>query len=842
MKKLEKYKYYILSFLVPIMLVLVFFVVLKIRYNDTKLFSSYEILMGDMKTQYISLMQYFSNVLHGKDSLIYSFSNSLGGNMVATYAYYLSSPLNLILVFASHHNITNFAMFLIIIKFGLCGLSMYIYLNNKIKNNSNNALIISIFYALMSYNITYYFNTMWIDVVYFLPLVLYGIDDIINKNKISKYVIFLSLSIFSNFYISYMVCIFCVIYFIYELIVNFNKNNKKEIIKCIKIFIISSIISGMISSILLIPTIMDMKNMLRSSLTDSMYIKKNIYLNFLLFLSKLYALPNSRLNVLSQFTPNVYFGILPFLFIISYFYSKDKIKNKIVALIIIFLFVLSFSTNFFNLLWHGFSYPNGYAYRFSFLFIFFMLLLAYKGMCLKGDLKVNKFLILICLILFVGFTELNDGGNISFSFINILITFIFLIVYYILIKLNYYHKKYFKVIMYIFILIELELLLNNSFIVSRDLNYMSDYNHYYDVICSKSEKYKDINYKIDNKLVFSVLDSFSCNDYRLSNGLTTNNGNLYKFLHNSGFVTTYSMVANNNNTPVTYSLLGIKYYYDYEKDNAIEKLKFYYDSYKNKKKFDYIYVHKNDYVLPYGYIIDDNYDKVFEESDKDNPFEFQNALLKSMSGILEDSLKPYKLKKINKKTYELSIDNDKDIYVYLKHDISENDRFYAEITLNDDDIYDIDLGMSGIFKIDNEYAGEVVKVEISSVDDYYYENDDVLSFYYLDGEVFEKQIEKIKETSFVVDEKRNNKLKGKINLDNDGTLFLSIPYEDGFDVYVDGKKVDYLKLYDSFLGIKLKKGNHKISITFIPPGLKLGIFITLTGIIVFIIYNKKNRV
>jgi len=300
------------------------------------------------------------------------------------------------------------------------------------------------------------------------------------------------------------------------------------------------------------------------------------------------------------------------------------------------------------------------------------------------------------------------------------------------------------------------------------------------------------------------------------------------------------MVANNNNTPVIYSLLGIKYYYDYEKDNAIEKLKFYYDSYQNTKKFDYIYVHKNDYVLPYGYIIDDNYDKVFEESDKDNPFEFQNALLKSMSGILEDSLKPYKLKKINKKTYELFIDNDKDIYVYLKHDISENDRFYAEITLNDDDIYDVDLGMSGIFKIDNEYEGEVVKVEISSVDDYYYENDDVLSFYYLDGEVFEKQIEKIKETSFVVDEKRNNKLKGKINLDNDGILFLSIPYEDGFDIYVDGKKVDYLKLYDSFIGIKLKKGNHKISIRFIPPGLKLGIFITLTGIIVFIIYNKKQ--
>ena len=227
----------------------------------------------------------------------------------------------------------------------------------------------------------------------------------------------------------------------------------------------------------------------------------------------------------------MYFGILPFIFLISYFYSKDKFKNKIVAIIIIFIFILSFSTNFFNLLWHGFSYPNGYAYRFSFIFIFFVLLLAYKGMCLKSDLKIHKFLILICLVIFIGFTGLNDGSNICFGIPNIIISLLLLILYYIMIKLNFYHKKIIKMVIYIFVLVELEILINNSFIVNRDLSVMSDYNHFYNVICKTSEKYEDINYKLDSNGFFSVLESFSCNDYRLSNGLTTNHGDLYKFFY-----------------------------------------------------------------------------------------------------------------------------------------------------------------------------------------------------------------------------------------------------------------------------------------------------------------------
>ena len=94
---------------------------------------------------------------------------------------------------------------------------------------------------------------------------------------INSYVIFLSLAIISNFYIGYMLCIFCCLYFLYEMIINYSTNDKDKIIKCIKIFILSSVIVGMICSWLLIPTILDMENMIRSPLSQSMYIRKNVY-------------------------------------------------------------------------------------------------------------------------------------------------------------------------------------------------------------------------------------------------------------------------------------------------------------------------------------------------------------------------------------------------------------------------------------------------------------------------------------------------------------------------------------------------------------------------------------
>lgn len=89
----------------------------------------------------------------------------------------------------------------------------------------------------------------------------------------------------------------------------------------------------------------------------------------------------------------------------------------------------------------------------------------------------------------------------------------------------------------------------------------------------------------------------------------------------------------------------------------------------------------------------------------------------------------------------------------------------------------------------------------------------------------------------------NNRLVGNIDLDSDQVLFLSIPYSTGWNVYVDNQLVNTYKVQGGFIGLELNKGYHDITLQFIPPGLKIGIFTSLFGLLIFclIIINDFKK-
>ena len=820
---MKKKKFLLLSFILPIIILIINLIVLKIFNPKVDVFSSKQILVADLKSQYLPLFNYLRNVLQGNDSIFYSFNNLLGGNMISTFAYYLSSPLNIIILFASSTNLLNYIYFLIFIKIGLCGLFMYLYLCHK-KNNNYLSLIYSMFYALMAYNISYYFNIMWLDCIYLLPLLIYGIDNIIHKKDGKLYLIILSLTLISNFYIAYMVCIFSIIYFIYECIITYSKKDKKNIINSIKIFIICSILSSLISSILLIPTIIDLQDIYRGSLSNSMFIQKNLFNNFLVSLSKLYMLPQNPENILSSYTPNIYFGILPLLFSITYFYGSHKLKEKVVSLIIIIFFFLSFSLNNLNIFWHGLTLPNGYAYRFSFLFSFFMLLISYKSITNNDKLKISKFLLFIFILLFIGFNELTNGINISFTYFSLFLTILLFILYYIFINK--------KIILYLLVVIELVFHVNNSFFVLTNLKYDADYNYYLNKVCSLTSELDDFNYRLSVPLMFGGLESFACSDKRVASSITTNNKNIYNFMYNLGYTVTYSTVLSDNNTEISRSLIGINYYLDQIKESSIDKLTYKY----SKDLIETYYLHENEYALPIGYLIE-NYEFT---NDFDNAFEYQNLLLKSMSGLNKDVLLPFEFKKIDEFNYEVDVSNGKDIYIYINYRVPENEDFFSEITINDK-VYDLDTFRTGVFKVDNDFDEEVIKVNVYNDEKKYNNFDNNAYFYYLDYEIFNEHLNILKENTLKINKLSKNYLSGKINANKDGYLFLSIPYEKGWNIYVDGKKSDYIKLYDTFIGIKLSKGSHKIEMKFYSPGLKIGLFLSIIGLILSILFFKNNH-
>ena len=210
---------YILSFLIPI---LVFISVLFFK----GLMSKYSILVSDMWVQYYGLFNKLKNIINGNSSLFYTYQIGLGQSFFSTFAYYLASPLNLLLLF--FNNIENAMLYIIMLKIGLCGLTMFIYLKYHFKNQNYKLLLFSSSYALSLQIICNYFNIMWLDAYYLAPLVLLGIDKLLAENKSITYFISLFLLILTNYYMGYMTCIFCIIYFIYRMYVTYDFKNIKN--------------------------------------------------------------------------------------------------------------------------------------------------------------------------------------------------------------------------------------------------------------------------------------------------------------------------------------------------------------------------------------------------------------------------------------------------------------------------------------------------------------------------------------------------------------------------------------------------------------------------------------
>ena len=102
---------------------------------------------------------------------------------------------------------------MILIKASLSASTFTYYIKKSQNNQSFIPVCFGILYAFCGYMLAYYWNVMWLDAMVLLPVVLLGIERIINHGKPATYITGLALTMFSNYYMSYMLCIFSVIYF-----------------------------------------------------------------------------------------------------------------------------------------------------------------------------------------------------------------------------------------------------------------------------------------------------------------------------------------------------------------------------------------------------------------------------------------------------------------------------------------------------------------------------------------------------------------------------------------------------------------------------------------------------
>lgn len=828
----------------------------------------------DLYHQYGPLFSELYDRLVSGESLVYSWNSGLGSSFLGNFYNYLSSPISFIVLLFGHNNTFEAVAAMIAIKSVLSAMSMAYYLKKSQKSDGFSIAAFGIMYAFCGYFVAYYWNVMWIDAMYILPFIVLGIEKIIDSGKCKTYIIALSLAIFSNYYIGFMLCIFSCVYFIYYYVCNNSKikNNKlyltkeKNLFKKLKNsfllnsgmrFALSSLAVGVILLFMFIPLVHILNS--SSATADSFPTTYKSYFDIFDFLANHFAgleptIRSSGEDVL----PNIYCGMLTVLLVPLYLFSK-KISSteKIASICILAVLYFSFNINFINFAWHGFHFPNDLPYRQSFIYSFILLIIAFKA--LKHIDEYNKKQILavgIGVIAFVVLVQKIGSKNVDdFTvFVTIATTVLMTIVLGLIVSKK---AQVFALSIMLVCSVATEIIVANTdhYVANQSKeSFTSDYEDFKSVQSNVSKNDNSLFYREELSDTRARMDP-CWYDY---NGVSIFSSMAYE--KTSNFQKDFGLYGNkinsftyNPQSPVYNALFGIKYIYDksdYISENTYYSLK------ESGKIFN---AYENQYSLNLAFPVT-NTIAHFDASLYHNPVDAQEDFFKSATGV-EDvynritdfeiiygnilSIDRYSihegtfaLNKVSNEydgsiTIDITAKDTSNIYIYV---YSRNldtvtimsPSYTNTMTVNDG--YILDLG--------SHKSGELISVELPLKEDVSSASVDFVAFT-VNHEKFVEGYNKLKEGQIEYSKFDETVIEGNFVAEKDEILFTSIPYDESWNVYIDGKpinKSEIIAISDGLLGINVTEGKHDITLIYEAQGLKECFIISALFVIILLIF------
>mgnify|MGYP000627361106 FL=1 len=844
-------------------------------------FGSITVMRMDLYHQYGPLFAELYDRIVEHKSLLYSWNTGGGSSFLGNYLNYLSSPLSFLIFLFDKEDISYAITFIVALKCILSATSFSYYLKKSFNKDNYFLSAFGILYAFSAYFLAYYWNVMWLDAMIMLPLIALGIEKIFKTGDIKLYTVSLVILFFANYYMGYMCCIFAVLYFFVCFINTYsndgklNKNavyEKKYSTKALmnNVFInrgvkfaFASIIAALICAITLVPVFMILKNSSATSGTFPQTFKS--YFDLLDLITSHFALLETTIrssgdNVL----PNIYTGILTFillpLFLVD---NKIKLKEKATYVVLIIFFVFCFNNNCAEYIWHAFHFPNDLPYRYSYMYSFIIAVMGYKTILNFKGIKVKDIAYTgLAIISFVIICQKFLTNKMTNSTIYATIIFVALWCGFLfLLKNKNAQKKTVSFVLVTFILCETII----SSIVGLPLNqdnknYKENYKTYTDAInyidnkdsgfyrtelCYLNTRMDPAYYGYNGISVFSSMAYESYSQLQSSLGMQGNKVNSYTY---------------NTQTPVYNMMFNIKYLIQTDvslapSSNLYKKIHTTSDKKSN--------VYESKYNLPIAYCVNSKIDDWV--TDEGNPFEIQSDFVKLATGY-SNLFKPveynstdfdavsgddvtengtYWLEKSDSssnygtETVSLSPTVDGNLYLYVKSSdlktITVNSEKVSDITQNMEDAYILDLGYHN--KGDEVLVSldaSTMESESTSFDFYCYTADDT---------VVKNMYNSLAGNSLNVESYSDTTIKGTVKAKENCYLYSSIPYDDGWSVYVDGKKAETFEIGGTLLAIELTPGQHKIEYKYFPVGFLYGIIIsavTVFGLCGFYIYNKSS--
>lgn len=362
-------QYYMLTFLIPAAVLLLCF-----WEKGITPFGDNCLLAMDAWGQYFPMLKEMKRALFS-GNMAWSFDGGLGFNLWAQSAYYTNSFLWLFLFMLPDAWMITGLHVLIVIRFGLCAVTFAYWLEKHYKKRTWTGIVFAAAYALSSYTMAFLNQFMWMDVVVLFPLVMVSLERLFHKEKPGMYTALLALAIWTNFYIGYMVCLFCVIYFCVLLLEQ--RMSIRERFGKIWLFGRYSLLGGGICAVSLIP----MAHALSYTHTSGAGCSNPFELYHSLGEIFKKFLPFGEISLAFEF-PNVYCGILCLVFFFAAFFLKNVgFRRKVLTAGTCLFLLLSMNLNVLDYIWHGFHYPNQLPGRWSFMFIFLVLTFAHPAFC-----------------------------------------------------------------------------------------------------------------------------------------------------------------------------------------------------------------------------------------------------------------------------------------------------------------------------------------------------------------------------------------------------------------------------------------------------------------------------
>lgn len=634
-------------------------------------FGEESVLCLDLNGQYVYYFEALRDAFWGDGSIFYNWSRNLSGEFMGIIGYYLASPFTLIVLLLPEKFMLNSLLIMQLCKLGAAGVTFNYFLQKRRGIQPYPSLLFSTMYAMMAYAVIQLIDPMWLDGLVFLPLIMLGIEYLVDDGRRLHYIIPLAIMCVANFYIGYMICFFVILYFLFYLFLGSDKKRKAyDYFTVIVRIAYSSIIALACAAFMLLPVYNALK-LGKFEFTDPDYsfrfqsfpLSKTLLESaqdspLMVFLCDLLdmlpqLLPAQYDSVNVQGKPEIYCGLLTVVLLPLFYLNKNiNRKKKIGYSALIFVMVMCMLITPVDMMWHGGQVPNWLPFRYAFLLSFVFLTMAATAFAnLKGIKKKHLLGTAIGLVIFIAvvagmkFEQMAKGA----VWISAAIMGIYLILLYFMTGGKITQGKRGISIA----LTTMMLCMVGGEAVYNAVDSMKDIDE--EVAYSTRKSYQ--NYMENGRAATDMLEEKDDGFYRaektfyrcvndnagfglngISHSSSVMNTRIINFIETLGYCMHSYYTRYDGNTEVADSLLGIKYVLD--RGDSNDQKRRLNPAYEARWAYDYtnengtdktITAYENTNALSIGYMVDSTVTKI-DHLGNDNPFNSQNIFMSTLSG------------------------------------------------------------------------------------------------------------------------------------------------------------------------------------------------------------------